>query len=432
MRLLFQDGLSPGAPGGQPAGVPQHLLPLHALQHQAQVRTQRRNQSVKCVAQSTVSVGSDGRSHCVVLRPPRSSLVNYASLHNNVYCKPHFCQLFKAKGNYDEGFGHRPHKELWGAKGEAGEGSTQARTETRPKPQTPAPELDSPSVEDSPLAAVNVLMATMETMAQGSAERPPRPAETRRLKISWPPRAEAEGEAAGGGPALTAVTPALNGASATAKQVRAKWPPEEELSSLCAPGGESLEASELSGMHRSSSLKERRRPFTLAARSAAPDGPPEGPAAHPQPRDPGHQGDGLAPSTSMELQQPQAGGQSDDPTATRDSWVDDEEEEELRGAEEEEEDEEEEGEQMEEEQMEEEDILLDEEEEVPSLQGSPMEPAGLSSADSEQGAVGDPAPQDAGPWDREEETPPEKEALSVEEMIKRNRHYDDEEEEEDV
>uniref|UniRef100_A0A671RMM2 LIM domain and actin-binding protein 1-like n=1 Tax=Sinocyclocheilus anshuiensis TaxID=1608454 RepID=A0A671RMM2_9TELE len=41
------------------------------------------------------------------------SLVNYASLHNNVYCKPHFCQLFKAKGNYDEGFGHRPHKELW-------------------------------------------------------------------------------------------------------------------------------------------------------------------------------------------------------------------------------------------------------------------------------------------------------------------------------
>uniref|UniRef100_A0A668ADA8 LIM domain and actin binding 1 n=1 Tax=Myripristis murdjan TaxID=586833 RepID=A0A668ADA8_9TELE len=41
------------------------------------------------------------------------SLGNYASLHNNVYCKPHFSQLFKAKGNYDEGFGHRPHKELW-------------------------------------------------------------------------------------------------------------------------------------------------------------------------------------------------------------------------------------------------------------------------------------------------------------------------------
>uniref|UniRef100_A0AAQ4QMD9 LIM domain and actin binding 1a n=1 Tax=Gasterosteus aculeatus aculeatus TaxID=481459 RepID=A0AAQ4QMD9_GASAC len=55
-------------------------------------------------------------SHCNT----KLSLVNYASLHNNVYCKPHFCQLFKAKGNYDEGFGHRPHKELWEGEVEAG------------------------------------------------------------------------------------------------------------------------------------------------------------------------------------------------------------------------------------------------------------------------------------------------------------------------
>uniref|UniRef100_A0A3Q2W8L0 LIM zinc-binding domain-containing protein n=1 Tax=Haplochromis burtoni TaxID=8153 RepID=A0A3Q2W8L0_HAPBU len=41
------------------------------------------------------------------------SLANYASLHGNIYCKAHFNQLFKAKGNYDEGFGHRPHKEMW-------------------------------------------------------------------------------------------------------------------------------------------------------------------------------------------------------------------------------------------------------------------------------------------------------------------------------
>uniref|UniRef100_A0A3Q0RAV6 LIM zinc-binding domain-containing protein n=1 Tax=Amphilophus citrinellus TaxID=61819 RepID=A0A3Q0RAV6_AMPCI len=47
------------------------------------------------------------------------SLANYASLHNSVYCKPHFSQLFKAKGNYDEGFGHRPHKELWEGKNES-------------------------------------------------------------------------------------------------------------------------------------------------------------------------------------------------------------------------------------------------------------------------------------------------------------------------
>ncbi|KAJ8255339.1 hypothetical protein GJAV_G00203740 [Gymnothorax javanicus] len=44
------------------------------------------------------------------------SLGNYASLHGHTYCKPHFKQLFKSKGNYDEGFGQTPHKELWSAK----------------------------------------------------------------------------------------------------------------------------------------------------------------------------------------------------------------------------------------------------------------------------------------------------------------------------
>uniref|UniRef100_A0A8C7EEP0 LIM zinc-binding domain-containing protein n=1 Tax=Nothoprocta perdicaria TaxID=30464 RepID=A0A8C7EEP0_NOTPE len=46
------------------------------------------------------------------------SLGTYASLRGNIYCKPHFNQLFKAKGNYDEGFGHKQHKELWGSKTE--------------------------------------------------------------------------------------------------------------------------------------------------------------------------------------------------------------------------------------------------------------------------------------------------------------------------
>nr|XP_046175104.1 LIM domain and actin-binding protein 1-like [Oncorhynchus gorbuscha] len=44
------------------------------------------------------------------------SLGNYASLHGRMYCKPHFNQLFKSKGNYDEGFGQKPHKDLWSAK----------------------------------------------------------------------------------------------------------------------------------------------------------------------------------------------------------------------------------------------------------------------------------------------------------------------------
>uniref|UniRef100_A0A8C5Q0W5 LIM domain containing 2 n=1 Tax=Leptobrachium leishanense TaxID=445787 RepID=A0A8C5Q0W5_9ANUR len=41
------------------------------------------------------------------------SLGTYAALHGEFYCKPHYQQLFKSKGNYDEGFGRRPHKDLW-------------------------------------------------------------------------------------------------------------------------------------------------------------------------------------------------------------------------------------------------------------------------------------------------------------------------------
>lgn len=38
---------------------------------------------------------------------------NYVSLHGQIYCKPHFKQLFKSKGNYNEGFGHKQNKDQW-------------------------------------------------------------------------------------------------------------------------------------------------------------------------------------------------------------------------------------------------------------------------------------------------------------------------------
>lgn len=44
------------------------------------------------------------------------SLGSFAALQGEFYCKPHFQQLFKSKGNYDEGFGRKQHKELWAAK----------------------------------------------------------------------------------------------------------------------------------------------------------------------------------------------------------------------------------------------------------------------------------------------------------------------------
>lgn len=41
------------------------------------------------------------------------SLGKFAALDGKYYCKPHFKQLFALKGNYNEGFGSRPHKEKW-------------------------------------------------------------------------------------------------------------------------------------------------------------------------------------------------------------------------------------------------------------------------------------------------------------------------------
>lgn len=84
--------------------------------------------------------GSHNISNCFLFL---ASLANYASLHNSVYCKAHFCQFFKVKGNYDEGFGHQPHKELWESKEDSGEMT---------RIQSPAANsyMASPIVEDFP------------------------------------------------------------------------------------------------------------------------------------------------------------------------------------------------------------------------------------------------------------------------------------------
>ncbi|EDQ90495.1 uncharacterized protein MONBRDRAFT_16167, partial [Monosiga brevicollis MX1] len=40
-------------------------------------------------------------------------LGSYASYQGKLFCKPHFKQLFRLKGNYDEGFGGSQHKYKW-------------------------------------------------------------------------------------------------------------------------------------------------------------------------------------------------------------------------------------------------------------------------------------------------------------------------------
>ncbi|NWI65708.1 LIMA1 protein, partial [Todus mexicanus] len=168
------------------------------------------------------------------------SLGTYASLRGNIYCKPHFNQLFKSKGNYDEGFGHKQHKELWAGKSD-GEESPEKTVNATESPQ-------SPGVEDAPIAKVGVLAASMEAKASALPEREERPAETKKLRIAWPPPADQsiQGSALDEG----------------IKVLKPKWPPEEEVSKPDVLEDVDLD---LKKLRRSSSLKERSRPFTVAA-----------------------------------------------------------------------------------------------------------------------------------------------------------------------
>ncbi|NXR95287.1 LIMA1 protein, partial [Hypocryptadius cinnamomeus] len=171
------------------------------------------------------------------------SLGTYASLRGNIYCKPHFNQLFKSKGNYDEGFGHKQHKELWAGKTECEE-SPEKTVHGVNSPDTP----QSPGVEDAPIAKVGVLAASMEAKASAVPEREERPAETKKLRIAWPPPSDQsiQGSALDEG----------------IKVLKPKWPPEEEISKPDVQEDVDLD---LKKLRRSSSLKERSRPFTVAA-----------------------------------------------------------------------------------------------------------------------------------------------------------------------
>ncbi|NXC89879.1 LIMA1 protein, partial [Cercotrichas coryphoeus] len=171
------------------------------------------------------------------------SLGTYASLRGNIYCKPHFNQLFKSKGNYDEGFGHKQHKELWAGKTECEE-SLEKTIHGVNAAETP----QSPGVEDAPIAKVGVLAASMEAKASAVPEREEKPAETKKLRIAWPPPSDQsiQGSALDEG----------------IKVLKPKWPPEEEISKPDVQEDVDLD---LKKLRRSSSLKERSRPFTVAA-----------------------------------------------------------------------------------------------------------------------------------------------------------------------
>lgn len=101
---------------------------------------------------------------------------NYASLHGKIYCKPHFKQLFKSKGNYDEGFGHKQHKELWISKNQKGSvGSGQAK-EVNPKGAKPTDRMSHSS--------------SLEVHCESLGDNLKLNTERGKLNIMWPPSTE--------------------------------------------------------------------------------------------------------------------------------------------------------------------------------------------------------------------------------------------------
>ncbi|TRY53801.1 hypothetical protein DNTS_002763 [Danionella cerebrum] len=86
------------------------------------------------------------------------SLHNYSALYGEFYCTSHYQQLFKKKGNYDEGFGHIQHKDRWLA-----------------KPEEPNPPKNSSSAR-KPKSVDGLREGQLKSLDNRN-----------KLKISWPP-----------------------------------------------------------------------------------------------------------------------------------------------------------------------------------------------------------------------------------------------------
>lgn len=128
------------------------------------------------------------------------SLGNYASLHGRMYCKPHYKQLFKSKGNYDEGFGHKPHKELWSNK------NTENSAE-KTKIKSPSPEK---KVMDSRYSTAQST-TTQDDDINKSAEDNKKLAS--KISVVWPPQSDSPKKS-------FAIEEEL-------KLVKPSWPPKE-------------------------------------------------------------------------------------------------------------------------------------------------------------------------------------------------------------
>ncbi|XP_042284102.1 serine-rich adhesin for platelets-like [Thunnus maccoyii] len=105
------------------------------------------------------------------------SIHNYSSLYGEFYCMSHYQQLFKRKGNYDEGFGHQQHKDRWLQK---------SKGIDEPDPMS-TPKMTKSNINTRESSAgVFVTKSFAREMVSGADIRG-------KLKVSWPPEKKSTG-----------------------------------------------------------------------------------------------------------------------------------------------------------------------------------------------------------------------------------------------
>ncbi|XP_061746606.1 uncharacterized protein LOC133545229 [Nerophis ophidion] len=105
------------------------------------------------------------------------SIHNYSSLYGEFYCMSHYQQLFKQKGNYDEGFGHKQHKDRWLRKEKGGD-----ETDKTARLESTKSRLSDPAAGGKLSAEEYVAKSRATEMRYGSN------VEVKgKLKVKWPP-----------------------------------------------------------------------------------------------------------------------------------------------------------------------------------------------------------------------------------------------------
>ena len=91
------------------------------------------------------------------------SVGSYAALQGKIYCKPHFKQLFKSKGNYDEGFGTTQAKHKWDHNGI--DAHTPNVTPTKPSSAPPSQTVHFVDPESASKASKKQIDGIAQTMS---------------------------------------------------------------------------------------------------------------------------------------------------------------------------------------------------------------------------------------------------------------------------